>query len=312
MDLLAQYGVFLLKTFTLVFAIIFVFAGIFAVGKKPKPKVNIINLNKHYDDLKEKIHKEINKKHKKNKISKSDKDKPCAYFIDFNGDIKASQVEALRDEITAILSVAKENDEVIVKVTSPGGVVNGYGLAASQLQRVRDRNIKLTVCIDTIAASGGYLMACVADQILAAPFAILGSIGVVAQMPNFHKLLQKNSIDVELITAGEYKRTLTMFGENTDKGRKKFQEDVESIHQIFKDFVLKNRSQLEIEKVATGEHWLASDAIELKLIDKLQTSDEYLISNLEKYNIYKVEVQVKQNIINKLLNPVAKILHPFA
>lgn len=312
MDLLAQYGVFLLKTFTLVFAIIFVFAGIFAVGKKPKPKVNITNLNKHYNDLKEKIHKEINKKYTKNKPSKSDKSKPCAYFIDFNGDIKASQVEALRDEITAILSVAKETDEVIVKITSPGGVVNGYGLAASQLQRIRDRNIKLTVCIDTIAASGGYLMACVADQILAAPFAILGSIGVVAQMPNFHKLLQKNSIDVELITAGEYKRTLTMFGENTDKGRKKFQEDVESIHQIFKDFVLKNRSQLEIEKVATGEHWLAYDAIELKLIDKLQTSDEYIISNLEKYNIYKVEVQVKQNLINKLLNPVAKILHPFA
>lgn len=313
MGFFAQYGIFLLKSLTIVFSIIFLFAGIFSVSRKPKPKVSITHLNKHYNELKEKVQKEVHKKKvKKVKSKKEDNNKPCLYLIDFEGDIKASQVESLRDEITTVLSVANKQDEVVVRVTSPGGTVNGYGLAASQLQRIRDQKIKLTVCIDKVAASGGYLMACVAEQIIAAPFAILGSIGVVAQMPNFHRLLQKNNIDVELMTAGEYKRTLTMFGENTDKGRKKFQEDIESIHQVFRDYVLKHRSQLDIDKVATGEHWLATDAINLNLIDKLQTSDEYIISNLTKYNAYKVEIQAKQSLVEKLLRPAAKLLHPFA
>ncbi len=313
MEFLAQYGMFLVKSFTIVFAIIFLFAGILATGRKPKPKVSIKHLNKHYSELQEKIQKELNiKKVKKNKPNKADKDKPSLFLIDFEGDIKASQVESLRDEITAVLSVAKNQDEVVVRITSPGGTVNGYGLAASQLQRIRDNNLKLTVCIDKVAASGGYLMACVAEQIIAAPFAILGSIGVVAQMPNFHRLLQKNNIDVELMTAGEYKRTLTMFGENTDKGRKKFQEDIESIHQAFRDYVLSHRNHLDIDKVATGEHWLAADAINLNLVDKLQTSDEYIIANLEKYNAYKIEVQARQSLVDKILRPAAKLLHPFA
>lgn len=314
MEFLAQYGIFLLKSFTIVFAIIFMFAGIFAVTKKPKPKVSISNLNKQYSELQTRIHKETgHKKAKKSKKSKKDdKDKPKLYLIDFEGDIKASQVEGLRDEVTSVLSVADSKDEVVVRVSSPGGSVNGYGLAAAQLQRIRDHKINLTVCIDKVAASGGYLMACVAQQIIAAPFAIIGSIGVVAQMPNFHRWLQKNDIDVELMTAGEYKRTLTMFGENTDKGRKKFQEDIEGIHQIFRDYVLKNRSQINIEEVATGEHWLAKDALDLKLIDKLQTSDDYIISKLAKFSAYKIEVHGKQSVMSKLMKPAAKLLHPFA
>lgn len=314
MEFLAQYGIFLLKSFTIAFAIIFMFAGIFAVTKKPKPKVSISNLNKQYSELKDKIQKETtHKKIKKTKkIKKDAKDKPKLYLIDFDGDIKASQVEGLRDEVTSVLSVANNKDEVVVRISSPGGSVNGYGLAAAQLQRIRDQKINLTVCIDKVAASGGYLMACVAQQIIAAPFAIIGSIGVVAQMPNFHRWLQKNDIDIELMTAGEYKRTLTMFGENTDKGRKKFQEDIEGIHALFRDYVLKNRPQLNIEEVATGEHWLAKDALDLKLIDKLQTSDDYIISKLAKFNAYKIEVHAKQSLVSKLMKPAAKLLHPFA
>lgn len=317
MEFLTQYGIFLLKSLTIVFAIIISFAGIFAVSRKPKPKVSITHLNKDYEELKNKIYKEINyKKIKKPKKVKKDKknvkDKPKLYIINFEGDIKASQVDSLRNEITSILAVANKQDEVLVKVTSSGGSVNGYGLAASQLQRVRDKDIPLTVCIDTVAASGGYLMACVANKIIAAPFAILGSIGVVAQMPNFHRWLQKNDIDVELMTAGEYKRTLTVFGENTVKGRQKFQEDIESIHLIFRDYVLNNRPQLDLDKVATGEHWLAKDALALKLVDKLQTSDEYIVEKFTKFDAYKIEIQGKQNLINKILKPVTKLLHPFA
>lgn len=313
MDFLAQYGIFILKAFTLVFATLFLIAGIFSISKKPKPKIIITNLNKEYQEIRDKMEKEISqKKTKKKKTKKEEKDKYALYLINFDGDIKASQVESLSKEISAVLSVATTKDKVVVKVNSPGGTVNGYGLAAAQLQRIRDKNIPLTICIDKIAASGGYLMSCVANQIIAAPFAIIGSIGVVAQLPNFHRWLQKNNIDYELITAGEYKRTLTVFGENTDKDRQKFQEDIESIHQIFRNYVLMNREKLDIDKVATGEHWLAKDALALNLVDKLQTSDDYIIENLANYNAYKVEVLSKQSLLNKILSPAMKLMHPFA
>ena len=233
-------------------------------------------------------------------------------MLDFIGDIKATQVDQLRDEISAILTIATPADEVVLRLESPGGSVNGYGLAASQLQRLRDKQIPLTICIDKIAASGGYLMACLGHKILAAPFAIIGSIGVVAQMPNFHRLLRKNDIDVELLTAGEYKRTLTLFAENTDKGRKKFQEDLERIHLNFKDYVLKNREQLNIDEVSTGEHWLAKDALNLRLVDTLQTSDEYLLNKIESFNLFKITILAKQTLVAKLLKPAMKLLHPWA
>lgn len=190
--------------------------------------------------------------------------------------------------------------------------MNGYGLAASQLQRLRDRNIPLTVCIDKIAASGGYLMACVANRIIAAPFAIIGSIGVVAQLPNFHRWLKKHNIDVELLTAGEYKRTLTLFGENTEKGREKFQEDLEKIHDAFKSAVLSNRGQLNINQVSTGEHWLAKDAFDLKLVDSLKTSDDYLAEKMQDFNAFKIAVHGKKSMMEKLLKPAMKLIHPWA
>ena len=311
MDFLAQYGLFLLKSFTLVIAILLLVAGILSLGRKPKEKLEIIFLNKEYDDVKHRMHKTIfGKKLPKKKKEKTVK--PSLYVLDFSGDIKASQVDQLRDEISAVLSIATPQDEVLLRLDSPGGAVNGYGLAASQLQRLRDKKIPLTVCIDKMAASGGYLMACVANKIIAAPFAIIGSIGVVAQMPNFHRWLKKNDIDIELLTAGEYKRTLTLFGENNDKGRKKFQEDLEQIHQQFRNYVLENRQQLNIDKVATGEHWLARDAFELRLVDTLKTSDEYLNDKMQCVNAYAIKIHGKQTLISKLLKPAMKLLHPWA
>ncbi|MDP3560632.1 MAG: protease SohB [Legionellaceae bacterium] len=311
MEFLTQYGLFLSKSLTIVFAILFVVGGILSMSRKPKPKLTIESLNKQHTEIKERMEKEV--LGKKSKRKKKDKaTKPSLYVIDFSGDIKATQVEQLREEITAVLSVVTHHDEVVVRVESPGGVVNGYGLAASQLQRIRDRQIPLTVCIDKIAASGGYLMACVANQIIAAPFAILGSIGVIAQMPNFHRWLKKNDIDVELLTAGEYKRTLTVFGKNTDKGRQKFQEDLEDIHHVFRNYILMNRQAVNIDEVATGEHWLANDALKLNLVDKLQTSDEYICEKMLSMNAYQITVATKQNAISKLLKPAMKLLHPWA
>lgn len=317
MEFIAQYGMFLLKTFTLVVAILILVAGILSMGRKSKPKLEVQSLNKHWEDIQHSLEQEISGK-KAAKASKKKKErqskqssKKSLYVLDFSGDIKASQVEQFRDEITGILSIAKPDDEVVIRLESPGGSVNGYGLAAAQLQRIRDKGIPLTVCIDKIAASGGYLMACVANKIVASPFAIIGSIGVVAQLPNFHRWLKKHNIDVELLTAGEYKRTLTLFAENTDKGRKKFQEELESIHQSFRDYVFNNRQQLEIEKVSTGEHWLAQDAYDLRLVDALKTSDEYLMDKLETFNGYKICIPEKHSLASKLLKPAMALLHPW-
>lgn len=317
MDFLAQYGLFALKSITIVISFLLMVAGIFAVSKKPQPKLSILSLNEQYDDMKKRMSADIKgrkiAKIKRNKKEKKKlQDKPSLYVIDFNGDIKASQVEQLREEITAVLAIANENDEVLIRLESPGGSVNGYGLAASQLQRIRDRNIPLTICIDKVAASGGYLMSCVANTIVAAPFAIVGSIGVVAQMPNFHRWLKKNNIDIELITAGEYKRTLTFLGENTDKGREKFKEDLEKIHEAFRDYVFTHRPQLNIDKVSTGEHWLAMDAFDLKMIDILKTSDDYLIEKMANYNSFSITRSSKQSLASKLLKPAMALLHPWA
>ena len=207
--------------------------------------------------------------------------KPRIFVLTFEGDVNASQAEALREEISAVLPEATPNDKILIRLESPGGVVHGYGLAASQLQRIKDAGIELIVAVDKVAASGGYMMACVGSKILAAPFAIIGSVGVVAQLPNFHRLLKKNDIDFETFTAGEFKRTVTIFGENTDKGRRKFESELEETHQLFKSFVSTQRPSLDIDKIATGEIWHGQQAIDKGLIDEVMTSDAYLQANSE-------------------------------
>ena len=240
---------------------------------------------------------------------KAEADRPAPaenrlFVCEFAGDLRAEAVSSLREEISAILSVAGPSDEIAIVLESAGGTMHGYGLAASQLHRVRDRGLRLTVVVDKVAASGGYMMACVADQIIAAPFAIIGSIGVVAQVPNFNRLLRKHDIDFELVTAGKYKRTLTMFGENTASGREKFQAEIDDAHALFKDFVGTHRPQLDIERVATGEYWFGTRALELGLVDRLATSDEYLSVAAQDRNVYQVRVKRPKSLLDRLLAPV--------
>ncbi|WP_444930573.1 protease SohB [Microbulbifer sp. SSSA002] len=222
------------------------------------------------------------------------------FVMQFNGDIKASALSHLREEVTAILQVAESGDEVLLCLESPGGMVANYGLAASQLTRIRSAGIHLTIAVDKVAASGGYMMACVADRILAAPFAMLGSIGVLAQMPNFNRLLKRNDIDYELFTAGQYKRTVTMFGENTEEGKQKFQEDLDEIHFLFQHFVGEYRPKLDIDKVATGEVWFGQKALSLGLVDELKTSDEYLTNCAKDSDLYQIEFKERKNIAKKI------------
>jgi len=338
LEFLTDYGLFFAKTLTFVVAIFIVVSLMVSAsgrGKKSeKGHIQISKLNEKYKAMREALEhavldedqlkllekdekkrlktekadqkKAAKEKHKHEKDRKEeqsvviDEHKKRVFVLDFHGDIKASANESLRETISAVLTLATPKDEVVVKVESGGGMVHSYGLASSQLARITNKQIPLTVCVDKVAASGGYMMACVANKIVAAPFAILGSIGVVAQLPNFHRLLKKNDIDYEMFTAGEFKRTVTMFGENTEKGREKFVEDLEDIHVLFKEFVAEHRPQVDIATVATGEVWFGRRAKDVNLIDLLQTSDEYLLDQVATADIFEVEFSVKKSLPEKL------------
>jgi len=321
LEFLSNYGLFLAKSITIVAAILFVVIGIIAASSRGKKEqdgqIEVTLVNDSYDEHEQAIKavvlndeqlkqaaKDLKKKQKddkkKNKSGDNEDNKKRIYVLDFDGDVKASAVESLREEITAVLTMATPDDEVVLRLESPGGMVHTYGLAASQLTRITQKEIPLTIVVDAVAASGGYMMACIGTKILAAPFAIIGSIGVVAQLPNFHRLLKKNDVDFEMFTAGEYKRTVTMFGENTEKGKTKFVEELEDTHELFKSFVTEHRPQVNIAEVATGEIWYGKRALENNLIDDIQTSDEYLMSRREDSNIYSVSFEAKKTLQEKL------------
>lgn len=326
MDLLSSYGLFLAKAVTVVvaFAAIVLIVLNAAMRKRHSGgQLRLTHLDDDYREMKEDLQlakmkpqaqKVWLKQHKKEEKQKaktekrnakagvSEAAKPTLYVLEFKGSMDAGEVSSLREEISAVLAVAAPGDEVLLRLESPGGVVHGYGLAASQLQRLRDAGLQLTAVVDKVAASGGYMMACVADRIVAAPFSIIGSIGVVAQIPNFNRLLKRNDIDVELHTAGQYKRTLTLFGENTDEGREKFQEDLNETHLLFKEFVQQMRPTLDLEKVATGEHWYGRQALDLGLIDEIGTSDALIIKQMDRFNVLGVHYARKKKMMDRFTN----------
>jgi serine protease SohB len=333
MELIANYGLFLAKIVTVVVAIAAVVLIVVnaAVRKKhQRGELRLTNLSEQYQEMREEMqvarldnhqqkqwHKGQKKKHKleakqaKARAKRGEtvsSDKPTLYVLDFKGSMDAHEVTSLREEVTAVLAVIKPEDEVLLRLESPGGVVHGYGLAASQLQRLRDHKVRLTVAVDKVAASGGYMMACVADRIVAAPFSIIGSIGVVAQVPNFHRLLKRNDIDIELHTAGQYKRTLTLLGENTEQGREKFREDLNETHLLFKSFVHEMRPSLDIEAVATGEHWYGLQAKEKGLVDDVSTSDDLLISLMANHDVIGVRYAQRKKMMDRFTGSAANSL----
>lgn len=324
MEFLSDYGLFLAKSVTVIITVAVIVGIIASLGqrgkKHEKGHIEVVSLNETVASMsdaladvvvspenrktalkaKKKSHKAEQKAEKKALKGGSDPlVKKRVFVLDFHGDLRASAVDNFREEITTVLAQASSDDEVVVRLESGGGMVPGYGLAASQLDRIKKKNIPLTVCIDKVAASGGYMMACVADRILAAPFAVIGSIGVVAQIPNVHRLLKKHDVDIELMTAGKYKRTLTMLGENTDEGREKFREELEDTHDLFKAFVGEHRPGLDIEEIATGEVWYGTPAIKKGLVDDTKTSDEYLTGQLDSADVFSVTYTHKKSLPEK-------------
>lgn len=320
MEILADYLVFLLKVFTIAVAITVPLLLIIGSSKgktQSKGKLAITNLSEKFEDMGNVVRssnmnpKELKKFYKditKNKKKKTDEKEPSIFVLNFNGDIQASEVEKLKYEINAILLSESECKEVVVKVESGGGSAYAYGLCAAELKRLVDNDISLTVCIDKVAASGGYLMSCVATKIIAAPWAIVGSIGVIAQLPNFHRLLKKNLIDFEMHTAGEFKRTLTTLGENTEEGREKFKDDLEDLHVIFKDFVKEQRPEVDTAIVATGEVWQGEEAVRVGLVDSLETSDNYLVNLSKDATLFEIEYIEKKNLSERFAFSMQLIL----
>lgn len=310
-----DYGLFAAKTLTVVVAIALILGRIFALAARNRlptsDRIAVTRLNRKFKRMAQVMQREMLPEAALKLALKADKAEAKArkagtearrrmYVLDFHGDVRASAVASLREEITAVLQVAQPGEEVVLRLESGGGLVHAYGLAASQLQRLRKRGLKLTVAVDKVAASGGYMMAAVADRVVAAPFAIVGSIGVVAQVPNLHRLLKRHDVDLEMMTAGEWKRTLTIFGENTDKGRAKFQAEIDDTHALFKEFLHEQRPALDVDLVATGEHWFGARSVALGLVDELATSDDYLLAAATGADLYEVHFTPKRPLSARL------------
>lgn len=328
MEFLIDYGIFAAKFLTVALVIVLGIGALvlLAIGRSHgahEDHIEVKNLNDKYTSMtlalksailpakafKQEMKTQKSDRKQRDREKNPEPTKSRVYVCRFDGDMRASAGPSLAEEVTAILSVASASDEVVAVISSPGGVIHAYGLAASQLQRIRDRGIPLTAAVDKVAASGGYMMACVADKIIAAPFAIVGSIGVVAQMPNFNRFLKKHDIDYEEITAGEFKRTLTVFGENTDAGRNKFREELEDAHELFKEFVADNRPGVDIATIATGEYWYGKRALERNLIDELSTSDDYLYNRSLDADVFEVSYVRKRSMVDKFFGHASRLFH---
>jgi serine protease SohB len=310
-EALLDYTLFLAKTVTLVAALAFLAALFVNLSRRHRDaeSLKVTNLNSRLRNAADGLRQAFLPKAERKRLAKQRKQEAKAaqgrrrkrvFVIDFRGDIRASATASLREEVSAVLAVAEQGDEVLVRLENAGGLVHEHGLAASQLVRVKERGIPLTAAVDKVAASGGYLMACVADRIVAAPFAIVGSIGVLAQIPNFRRLLDERGVTVEQVKAGRYKRTVSMFGEVTEEDREKLREEIEDVHALFQAMVAKYRPGLDLERVATGEYWYGTRALELGLVDEIGTSDDRLARLVDEADAWKVEWRSQKRLMEKL------------
>jgi serine protease SohB len=307
---------FLVKALILVAAIgglAILIARLARSGDAKDREIKIKSLNERYDDLRDAMNAELvgkkewkalrKERKKASKARRSEAPGKRVFVMNFKGDLRATAVKQLGREVDAVLTVARpQTDEAVVRIESGGGTVTGYGLAAAEILRLREHKIKVTASVDQVAASGGYMMACAADRLVAAPFAVVGSIGVVAAVPNLHRLLQKNEIEYEDITAGEYKRTVSVLGEITPAGREHFQSKLDTIHEAFKAHVAEHRPNADITHVANGDHWLAREAHGLGLVDEILAGDELLFRARDSARLYEVRWEARKTPVQQLMS----------
>jgi serine protease SohB len=323
-EFFAAYGLFLAQLAT--FVVVLIVIGVLIVSSRRRGHSEglvVEHLNRRYEDVADELKlaiegkgrykKALKARQKERKTedkarAKAESTRPRLYVLDFKGDLRATAAASLREEVSAVLRIAKSGEQVLVRLENSGGTVHEHGFAASQLVRLKEHGLKLVVAVDKVAASGGYLMACVAERLIAAPFAIVGSIGVLAQLPNFHRLLEEKGVDFEQIMAGRYKRTLTVFGKNTDEGRAKLQQEVEDIHELFKAQIREHRPQVDVDRVATGEHWYGVRALELKLVDELKTSDDVLLHAAKDHYLYHIANKRRRSFQERVIGGAESLL----
>ncbi len=318
-EVLLEYGLFLAQAVTVVVAVGAIALIIAAAARKGQPGdgIQVERLNERFENLVRPLQAAalpgkafkaaMKARRKQRKAARKDaasKPRPRIYVLDFKGDIRASAGRNLREEVSAILGLADKGEQVLLRLENAGGLVHEHGLAASQLARLKQHGLTLTVAVDKVAASGGYMMACIGDRILAAPFAVLGSIGVLAQVPNVNRLLRERGVDVEMFKGGRFKRTVTVLGRNTDEDREKFQQEIDEIHRLFKQFVAEHRPSLDLDKVATGEHWFGRDALALGLCDEIGTSDDWLMSRRDEADLLHVHYRRRESLGRRLSHAV--------
>jgi serine protease SohB len=323
-ELLSEYGLFLAELATLAAVVIAVAMMIGAARRGGHAEgLAVEHLNRRFEEWadfvrraitgRRRFRKEAKARHRQRKQeerarAKEHAARPRLFVLDFKGDLRASATASLRHEISALLAVATDQDQVLVRLENSGGTVHEHGLAASQLLRIKRRGLRLLIAVDKVAASGGYLMACTADHLMAAPFAIVGSVGVLAQLPNVHRMLEEKGIDFEQLTAGRYKRTLTVFGKNTDEGRAKLQQEIEDVHELFKAQIREHRPQVDVDRVATGEHWYGVRALELGLIDEIRTSDDFLLEAVKDRDVYRLTYRRRRSWPERVMSGVDSLL----
>jgi serine protease SohB len=319
-EFLADYGLFLVQVLTVAVVVVVLFGVLASVARRgvQVEGLTVRHLNRSLEETRQQMRRTMAGRsawrrdrrawRRKQRAARDGGGKARIFVLDFKGDLRATATASLRQEISAVLSVAEEGDQVLVRLENAGGAVHEHGFAASQLLRIRQRGLNLVVAVDKVAASGGYLMACVANQLMAAPFAIVGSIGVLAQLPNFHRWLEEKGIDFEQVTAGQHKRTLTVFGKNTEDARRKLREELEDVHTLFKQQVAEHRPQVDVERVSTGEHWYGLRALEMNLIDEVRTSDDFLLEAVDQHEVFLVRWHRHRNWTEKLFSGVEGML----
>ncbi|WP_343192796.1 S49 family peptidase [Buchnera aphidicola (Taiwanaphis decaspermi)] len=303
MEFIYSYILFIIKTLSVLF-FLHLFSKIIIIYILKKNDIYLNNtlkvelLNNHYKKLKNDLSffqkkKIINQKNVYNKKSN-------LYILDYNDKIKKNKIKKLREEISSIILVAKKNDEVLLRLENTSDIVYEYGLVIAQLQRLRKKGIKLIISIDKIVSNGGYIIACVADHISASPFSIIGPINIVVNIPNIDKYTQTSNLNNQLNDCNTFTK-LTLIKNNTKIYVNKIFNKLDIKKYIRNSFIKDMRPSLNLNKIFNQNYWIGENAINEKLIDSINTSDDILFSKKDTHNLLKIKYVYKSNIVEKYI-----------
>ena len=195
---------------------------------------------------------------------------------------------------------------VIIKINSPGGSPVQSELIHNRIKDLAKRNkTKVITIAEDVAASGGYMLMCAGDILLANKSSIVGSIGVISASFGFKKLIDKVGIKRRVFTKGDRKSFLDPFEEVSKKDINKLIKVQDSIFENFKDLVLKNRKKkIKPSQVFNGEFWTGEQAKSIGLVDSNEDLNSYIEKNFGK-KVRIRHIEGKKSFIKNLLGSKA-------